>query len=50
MVSVKDLRAGKELRADITDRDAYREAGKSGQSTLTRAEMVPAVLRLLDIV
>lgn len=50
MVSVKDLRAGKELRADITDRDAYREAGKSGQATLARAEMIPAVLRMLDIV
>lgn len=43
VVSVKDLAAGKAGRADIDDRDAYREAGKTGQVTVARAEMVAAV-------
>ena len=47
VVSVKDLLAGKAGREDIEDRDAYREAGKTGQSTIPRAEMVDAVKALL---
>jgi len=48
VVSVKDLDAGKAGRADIEDRDAYREAGKTGQVTVARAEMVATVQALLE--
>lgn len=47
VVSVKDLRAGKESREGITDREAYREAGKAGQTTVSRGELVAEVLRIL---
>lgn len=46
-VSVKDLVAGKEMRTDIDDRDAYRQAGKSGQVTVARDEMVGTVRLML---
>lgn len=48
VVSVKDLRAGKEGREDIEDRDAYLAAGKTGQVTVSRAEMVATVRGLLS--
>jgi histidyl-tRNA synthetase len=47
VVSIKDLRAGKAAREDIADHDAYREAGKTGQRTVARSEMVAAVRGLL---
>jgi histidyl-tRNA synthetase len=47
VVAVKDLRAGKQQREAIADRDAYRQAGKTGQITVPRAEMVMSVLALL---
>lgn len=47
LVSVKDLRAGKAQRADITDRDAYRQAGKTAQVTIPRTEMVAEIQRIL---
>lgn len=47
-VAVKDLVAGKEVRRDIEDRDAYREAGRQTQVTVPRAEMVDTVRRMLD--
>ena len=47
VVSIKDLVAGKEARADIDDREAYREAGKTGQVTVSRAEMVATVRQML---
>lgn len=47
VVSVKDLNAGKAGRESIADRDAYREAGKTGQVTVARAEMVATVLGVL---
>lgn len=47
VVSVKDLRAGKAQRADIAARDAYREAGKTGQVTIPRAEMIAEIRRIL---
>ncbi len=47
LVSVKDLRAGKDLREGIEDREAYREAGKAGQVTIPRADMVTTVRALL---
>ncbi len=48
-VAVKDLGAGKELRKDIDDRDEYRKAGKTGQVTVLREEMVAHVMDLLGI-
>jgi len=47
VVSVKDLAAGKAGRESIEDRDEYRQAGKTGQITVPRTEMVAAVLRCL---
>ena len=49
VVSVKDLRAGKEQRANIEDREAYREAGKTGQVTVPRSSMTATVKELLDM-
>lgn len=46
-VSVKDLRTGKSARESIEDRNAYREAGKTGQQTVGRAEMVNVVRGML---
>jgi histidyl-tRNA synthetase len=48
VVSVKDLLAGKAQREDIEDRDAYREAGKTGQVTVPRADLVSTVRELLS--
>jgi histidyl-tRNA synthetase len=48
VVSVKDLDAGKSGRASILDRDAYREAGKTGQVTVSRGEMVSTVQAVLS--
>lgn len=46
-VAVKDLRAGKAQRADIGDRNTYRQAGTAAQVTVARAEMVGTVKRML---
>ncbi len=46
LVSIKDLRAGKEQRETIEDREAYREAGKTGQVTVPRTDM-PRVVRAI---
>jgi histidyl-tRNA synthetase len=46
-VAVKDLRAGKSQRADIGDRDAYRQAGTATQVTVARAALVATVRRML---
>lgn len=48
VVAVKDLRAGKAEREHIADREAYREAGKTGQVTVPRGEMVAAIRAMLD--
>lgn len=48
VVSVKDLMAGKRERADIQDREAYLEAGKTGQETVPRDNMIQAVKALLE--
>lgn len=48
VVSIKDLRAGKAGRADIDDREAYREAGKTGQVTVPRNEMLNAIHPMLS--
>lgn len=47
-VSVKDLLEGKASKAGIEDRDAYRKAGTKTQVTVTRAEMVAEVRRMLE--
>ncbi|HOJ34030.1 MAG TPA: histidine--tRNA ligase [Candidatus Hydrogenedentes bacterium] len=48
LVSIKDLREGKTKRAEIADRDAYREAGKTGQITVARKDMITEVQKLLQ--
>jgi histidyl-tRNA synthetase len=47
-VSVKDLNAGKEEREDIQDRESYMKAGKTGQVTVARAEMVSVIQSILS--
>ncbi len=47
VVSVKDLFAGKQQREGIEDREAYRQAGRSGQVTVSRTCMVKTVRELL---
>ncbi len=46
-VSIKDLDAGKEQRAGISGRDEYKEAGKSGQVTVARGDMIRIVREML---
>jgi histidyl-tRNA synthetase len=46
-VSVKDLFAGKAEREDIEDREAYLKAGKTGQVTVPRSEMLTTVRAML---
>lgn len=47
VVSIKDLVTGKEARAGIDNREAYREAGKTGQITVARNELAAAVRQML---
>lgn len=47
VVAIKDLHEGKEARAHITERDAYREAGKTGQEAVPRAKAAEAVKAIL---
>lgn len=47
LVSVKDLVLGKEDREDIQDRDAYLQAGKTGQVTVPRSAVVATVREIL---
>lgn len=46
-VSIKDLRAGKDQRAGIQDRDEYRRAGKTAQMTVERGKLVSTVAEIL---
>jgi histidyl-tRNA synthetase len=48
-VSIKDLNAGKEQRAGIDDRKEYKQAGKAGQVTVARGEMVRVVREMLGM-
>lgn len=48
VVSVKDLLAGKLQRENIDNREEYRKAGRTGQVTVPRAEMVQAVREVLE--
>lgn len=47
-VSVKDLEAGFEKREGIQNREAYRKAGKVGQVTVARSEMLATVKNILE--
>lgn len=47
-VSVKDLIAGKRLRDDIQDHDAYRQAGRVTQVTVKRSEVGAVVRKILE--
>jgi histidyl-tRNA synthetase len=49
-VTVKDLRAGIEARAEITDHKAFRSAGSAGQLTVPRAELVATVSGIVSAV
>ncbi|GMV91661.1 MAG: histidine--tRNA ligase [Candidatus Hydrogenedentota bacterium] len=49
VVSVKDLHAGKREREEIEDREAYRQAGKTGQVTVPRGEMIATVRGYLNL-
>ncbi len=47
-ITVKNLKLGKEKRADIKDREAYRQAGKAGQVTIDRTDLVSQVRAFLE--
>lgn len=47
-VAIKDLITGKRLKEDITERDAYRAAGKNTQVTVKRSELVETVRGMLN--
>ena len=47
-VTVKDLQAGSEARAGITDNKEFRSAGKSGQQVVPRADLVAAVKAVIQ--
>jgi len=46
-VSVKDLRAGLQARAGIQDHKEFKQAGKAGQVTVPRGELVATVKGML---
>ena len=46
-VSIKDLTVGKKQREEIQDRVEYKKAGKAGQRTVPRAELIPNVRGIL---
>lgn len=46
-VNVKDLRSGLEQRKDLQDREEFRKAGKAGQVTVERGNLVSAVQEIL---
>lgn len=48
-VSIKDLKAGLQQRAEIQDREEFRKAGKAGQVTVSRADMVAAITGMLGV-
>jgi histidyl-tRNA synthetase len=47
VVSIKDLGAGMVQRAEIQDREEYRKAGKTGQHTVPRGDLVKVVKEIL---
>jgi histidyl-tRNA synthetase len=47
-LAIKDLGEGAAAREGIDSRDAYREAGKVGQRTISRTDLISSVRELLD--
>jgi histidyl-tRNA synthetase len=47
-VTVKDLRAGIEARAEITDNKDFRSAGSAGQQTVSRTDLVAVVRSIVS--
>lgn len=48
-VSIKDLNFGAASRAEIEDRDEYRKAGRVGQQTVPRDQMVSVINEILAL-
>jgi histidyl-tRNA synthetase len=48
-VTVKDLRAGNEVRAGITDNAEFRSAGSAGQQTVARTRLAAVVASTLGV-
>ena len=46
-VSIKDLRVGLQARAGIQDRQEFKKAGKAGQVTISRRDLVKTVKQML---
>ena len=46
-VSIKDLRVGLQARAGIQDRQEFKKAGKAGQVTISRCDLVKTVKQML---
>ncbi len=46
-VSVKNLRAGLQARAELKDHDQFKAAGKAGQVTVAREELIATVQEML---
>jgi histidyl-tRNA synthetase len=46
-VTIKDLDLGRALAAGVTDNAEWRES-RPGQQTLPRADLVPAIRRILE--
>jgi histidyl-tRNA synthetase len=49
-VTVKDLHAGNEVRAGMTDHAEFRSAGSAGQRTVARADLVATVAAVLGVI
>jgi histidyl-tRNA synthetase len=45
--TVKDLRAGRDVRAGMSTHEEYRSAGTAGQRTVARSDLIPAVRHIL---
>jgi len=46
-ISIKNLKAGMESRVAIQDREGYRKAGKSGQITIQRNQLMTSIKEML---
>ncbi len=47
-VTIKDLQAGSESRAQIADNSEYRAAKSAGQLTVARSELVSTVQQIVS--
>ncbi len=48
-ISVKDLIMGKQQREGIKDKEEYRKAGKVGQVTIEREQLIPTIKEMLRV-